>query len=251
MLRRLVAVPLMTLLTAALCALTITPANADSTAPAVKAPAAVTPQPLYGLKIPPGGVFFGPFKDVSECIDEARARGLIGHPTLEYDCQTVNGQTWLVVWPKKPDKKKLQVALLAYANGLFVSAELGYGGDHNGELRARANSIGPWEQYAITPVSGDTIALQAANGKYVSAELNYPGASNGMLRARSDSVGPWEKYVMQPYYVPQTGTSGFALTAWNSRVVSAEVNYGGGDAGMLRARATGVGPWELFVPVLP
>ena len=33
------------------------------------------------------------------------------------------------------------------ANNLYVSAELGYTGGNYGMLRARATSIGPWEQY--------------------------------------------------------------------------------------------------------
>jgi hypothetical protein len=33
-----------------------------------------------------------------------------------------------------------------------VSAELGYGGSSYAELRARACSIGPWEQYTIPNV---------------------------------------------------------------------------------------------------
>ncbi|WP_424887005.1 hypothetical protein [Streptomyces sp. XH2] len=32
----------------------------------------------------------------------------------------------------------------------------------------------------------------------------------------------------------------------NGRLVSAELGYGGDTYGMLRARATAVGPWELF-----
>jgi hypothetical protein len=31
------------------------------------------------------------------------------------------------------------------ANGLYVSAEIGYTGSYYGMLRARATSIGPWE----------------------------------------------------------------------------------------------------------
>jgi hypothetical protein len=33
----------------------------------------------------------------------------------------------------------------------------------------------------------------------------------------------------------------------NSRYVSAELGYTGGDQGMLRARATEIGPWEQYV----
>jgi hypothetical protein len=37
------------------------------------------------------------------------------------------------------------------ANGLWVSAELGYSGSEYGMLRARAGSIGPWELFGYTP----------------------------------------------------------------------------------------------------
>jgi hypothetical protein len=37
-----------------------------------------------------------------------------------------------------------------------------------------------------------------------------------------------------------------SLNAANGRFVSAELNYPGGRNGMLRARATAVGPWERF-----
>jgi hypothetical protein len=40
-------------------------------------------------------------------------------------------------------------ALQSVANGRYVSAELSWGGDRNGLLRARATAIGPWERYNL------------------------------------------------------------------------------------------------------
>jgi len=137
---------------------------------------------------------------------------------------------------------------LKAANGLYVSAELGYTGDDYGMLRARAASVGPWEQFEECPLGPYTITLRSeANGLYVSAELGYTGTENGMqiygmLRARATSVGPWEEFQ----------TDNEALKAANYLYVTAELGYTGtynGMAlnGMLRARATSIGPWEQFL----
>ncbi len=58
------------------------------------------------------------------------------------------------------------------ANGGIVSAELGYGGNDYGMLRARA----------------------LANYEYVSAELGYGSGDYAMLRARSLDRGAWESF---------------------------------------------------------
>jgi hypothetical protein len=91
---------------------------------------------------------------------------------------------------------------LKAANGLYVTAELGYTGTENGMqiygmLRARATSVGPWEEFQT-----DNEALKAANYLYVTAELGYTGTYNGMalagmLRARATSIGPWEQFLGQ------------------------------------------------------
>ncbi len=39
------------------------------------------------------------------------------------------------------------VVITSRANGRLVSAELGYGGDTYGMLRARATAVGPWELF--------------------------------------------------------------------------------------------------------
>jgi len=80
----------------------------------------------------------------------------------------------------------------------WVSAELGYTGDNYAMLRARATSIGPWEEFYTThgPCLGlcMTTIRSGANNLYVSAELGYTGDNYGMLRARTASAGPWENF---------------------------------------------------------
>ena len=65
-------------------------------------------------------------------------------------------------------------------------------------LRARASSIGPWEQYSIdciAPNGGqDFVIVAKNNGKFVSAELVYTGSYYAMLRARASNWGEWETY---------------------------------------------------------
>jgi hypothetical protein len=80
----------------------------------------------------------------------------------------------------------------------------------------------------------------------VSAELGYSGDNYGMLRARATRVGPWEKFTVCSDFNGQHGLRYYIRSQANRRYVSAEVRYSGDDRGMLRARATGVGPWEEF-----
>jgi hypothetical protein len=123
-----------------------------------------------------------------------------------------------------------------------VSRALGYGGDWYGMLRGRADTLGPWEEYALGDLGDGTWALVSrANNGAVSAEFGYSGAYNGMLRARADNVLDWERY-----YLFSIGSQ-YALQSYlppNSTCcyVSTELDYGG----MLRARATQVGSWELY-----
>jgi hypothetical protein len=77
------------------------------------------------------------------------------------------------------------------ANGLLVTAELGYTGSVNGMLRARTSgNAGTWENNTVSHV------FTAANGSYVTTELDYTGSEYAMLRARPNqtSIGPWEKF---------------------------------------------------------
>ena len=127
------------------------------------------------------------------------------------------------------------------SNAKYVSAELGYGGNLNGMLRARASLPGPWETFRICTDGTAHWFNSQANGKYVSAELGRTGTDHGMLRARASSVGPWERFEIGRY-----GNYDTIKSLANNRYVSAERGYGGVRAGMLRARATTVGPWEKF-----
>ena len=84
-----------------------------------------------------------------------------------------------------------------------------------------------------------------ANGKYVAAELNYTGAGEGELRARSSSVNSWERFEL----CWNVNNNPFELairSLANGKWVSAELQYTGALYGMLRARATSIGPWETF-----
>jgi hypothetical protein len=84
-----------------------------------------------------------------------------------------------------------------------------------------------------------------ANGKYVAAELNYTGAGYGELRARSSSVGSWEGFEFC-WNVNNNPLELAIRSRANGKWVSAELQYTGALYGMLRARASSIGPWETF-----
>lgn len=140
-------------------------------------------------------------------------------------------------------------ALLAMANGLYVSAEINDSGSHNGMLRARSSSVGLWETFTLhTYDKGATLTLRSeANGLYVTAEASDTGADQGMLRARADLVKSWEQLT-----VVNTGSGTYALRAQaNGLYVTTEKNYTDSSAGMLRARSATIGSWEKYqlVPI--
>ncbi len=145
--------------------------------------------------------------------------------------------------PSETDCVTVTTSIRSAASGQYVSAELGYGGDQYGMLRARAGAIGPWEQFNLCRNSAtSTYAIRsAASGQYVSAELGYGGDQYGMLRARAGAIGPWEQFTFEP------AGNGYAIrSAASGLYVSAELGYGGDQYGMLRARAGAIGPWEQF-----
>jgi hypothetical protein len=84
-----------------------------------------------------------------------------------------------------------------------------------------------------------------ANGKYVAAELHYTGAGYGELRARSSSVGSWERFEFC-WNVNNNPLLLAIRSIANAKWVSAEFQYTGALYAMLRARASGIGPWEIF-----
>jgi hypothetical protein len=145
------------------------------------------------------------------------------------------------------------------ANGKYVSAEMSLGGNDRGMLRARADSVGPWETFYICwrndPGPGNTYALIYSEGGLVSAELGY-GVNDpryGMLRGRADGMGPWEKFQID-LNSPNRSTIRSLGNPNNLCYTSAELGYNGNLAGMLRTRSScymgppsnGVGPWERY-----
>jgi len=140
--------------------------------------------------------------------------------------------------------------IISDAANAYVSTEIGYGGDLNGMLRARASTPGTWEEYSIcgwwdTQYNTRVQSIRShRNGRYVSAEFGYTGVDNGMLRARATSIGIWEKFKIE-----QWGPNGSMYTIRSlryGRYVSTELGYGGVRHNMLRARASTIGAWEKY-----
>ena len=67
------------------------------------------------------------------------------------------------------------------------------------------------------------------------------GAAIAQTFARAGAVGSWEKFNLY-----QSGSTHVFQSQANGLYVSAELAYRNELVGMLRARATAVGPWELF-----
>jgi hypothetical protein len=139
----------------------------------------------------------------------------------------------------------LRAALRSNANGLYVSAELGWAGSAYGDLRARSTSIGSWERFSIcTAGSGQPDSITSlANGLKVSAEIG----TDSRLRARASSVGSWEQFELDILTEASAGGPVVAIKSdANGQFVSAELNM----QGLLRARANSVNSWEKFTLVL-
>ena len=158
------------------------------------------------------------------------------------------------------------------ANGLYVSAEQGYRGSNSRMLRARARDLGAWEAFAAAPMpnlsdgstqcaypppagwgcSGSIVIRSLDSRLYVSAELAYGGMYYGELRARATEIGPWElfdSYYLLGVAITQPDVHAYRSQA-NGLFVSTELNYRDSNYGMLRARATEIGPWERFYGVI-
>ena len=135
------------------------------------------------------------------------------------------------------------------ANGMYVSAELGYTGSNYAMLRARASTQGHWETYSGYHYNTDNKIgfYNTANNYWVSAELGYAGGNYAMLRARASTQGPWEDFT-----IIENSDGTYALQSQaNSLYVSAELGYTGGNYAMLRARSSTIGPWETFTDDSP
>jgi hypothetical protein len=134
------------------------------------------------------------------------------------------------------------VTITSRANGRLVSAELGWGGNSYGLLRARATAVGAWERFEVCFNGSNSTIRSLANNRYVSAELGWGGNSYGLLRARATVVAAWERFSFA-----SCGADCVTIRSTaNGRLVSAELGWGGNSYGLLRARATAVGAWERF-----
>jgi hypothetical protein len=146
------------------------------------------------------------------------------------------------------------VAILTLnGGGGWVLAEIGYSTTDPlyGMLRGRASQVGSWELFrlvCVDSVNGYYAIQSFVNGRYVSAELGYArtDAHYGMLRARATSVGPWEKF--RVLHTPGIDWNTVFQSVANNDYVSAEYGYSTDNPlyGMLRARATAIGPWEQY-----
>lgn len=84
------------------------------------------------------------------------------------------------------------------------------------------------------------------NDHYVAGERGYTGGYYGMLRARTlaNKIGYWEYWNFCLDH--NTGLWSISESASPFKWTSAELGYSDGDNGMLRARASTVGPWERY-----
>jgi hypothetical protein len=139
------------------------------------------------------------------------------------------------------------LAFKSVAANRYVSAELDYSGGGWAMLRARATSIGPWEQFSLCGQGNQTALWSVAAGNYVSMEYGYGGGAWAMLRARSATHDAWEHFSLE--HIGSCGDSCTAIrSTFTDRLVTAELAYEDGDYGMLRARTTGTPEaWEQFV----
>jgi hypothetical protein len=127
----------------------------------------------------------------------------------------------------------------------FVSVEIGNTGSFYAMLRARADTIGPWEKfYACYDDGSHQYTFRSeANNKYVEVNPNAGGNYLLMLSATADSGVP-----KPSRFIEVNGSSDVQSlkSDYTGSYVSAELGYTGGDYGMLRARAGVIGAWEGF-----
>jgi len=126
----------------------------------------------------------------------------------------------------------------------FVSAEYGWDGHGGGMLRARSETLGPWEVFGLCPYDGYWLIHSPEKDLFVATEKDYSGNDKGMLRARTlpEAIGTWEQYTID---VLQSGDYTIKARA-NGNYVTVERQWTGDRFGMLRARSSSVGPWEKF-----
>jgi hypothetical protein len=150
--------------------------------------------------------------------------------------------------PAGPGGETHHTVLISFAANKYATAELGYGGNLYGMVRAARDNPGPWEDWTFCSFyeggTKVTYIYNEANGRYVSAEFGRTGGDHGMLRARATSVGPWEKFRVERWGPNPNMYTIRSLR--NGRYVSTELGYGGVRKNMLRARATRIGNWEKY-----
>jgi hypothetical protein len=136
------------------------------------------------------------------------------------------------------------------ANDRYVAAELRNTLVPYGLLRASATHVGPWEEHQFCHQRGTDYwsIFTNANQRWAITQINYRGPKvyQNMLRADARSIGPWERY--QILCIAETHGSFVIWSPVARRFVAAELAYKGDDYGTLRARASKVGPWEIFRP---
>jgi hypothetical protein len=126
----------------------------------------------------------------------------------------------------------------------YASVELNETGFRYGMLRARSSTIGSWEKFtACYYESGNYYTFRSdANGKYVVVQSSS-GDYAWMLTATVDQGTAISTQFRQ--INPSSDTPSL-LSLRNGNYVSTELGYTGADYGLLRARATSIGPWEQF-----
>jgi hypothetical protein len=163
-------------------------------------------------------------------------------------------------WPT-PDCLNLNVPIRSVANGKYVTAQLDYTDNQYGMLRARSDTIGPWEQFNLCRIYDkindfNTLFIRSvANGKYVStsgctvdwSRTGDEQCPNLMLRASADapSMVSWDPNSTIEFYLVPFG-DGYAIRSANALYVSTEIGFTTDYYAMLRARSTGYGPSEQF-----
>ncbi|AKJ30751.1 fascin domain-containing protein [Caldimonas brevitalea] len=180
---------------------------------------------------------------------EQRASSASGHSESDADASRPQAAT-------AGDMFCVRYLIVAEATNQYVTAEVGYTGDMYGLIRARTRrgSAGDWEKFELcrsTDWESGTYAIWSrAAGNYVSTEVERTGSHYARLRARSSFLGGHELFRVRSLYRNQYGEQVFSLqSVANNLYVSAELNYAGGEQGMLRARNSFVGGQEAFILV--
>jgi hypothetical protein len=135
------------------------------------------------------------------------------------------------------------VYLRAHTTGLYLSAELGGGGD----VHANRPFAGPWEQFVIRSTGGPDLESGAQVVFETSAGGHFLSADNGGgagVSARAASAGPNETFQLDRLDGPGLVSSSdrISIRAASGQYVVAE--EGGG--GVVNANRAAVGPWETW-----